>query len=342
MPLLKPYLEILATGRPLCRDDARSAFSVIMEGQADHAEMAAFLMALKLRGETVDEIAGGADVLRGKALQLRAPDKAIDTCGTGGAGLSTYNISTAVALVVAASGIPVAKHGNRAVSSKSGSADVLEHLGIATTAPVEQVQTCLDRLGICFLMAPRHHKAMRHVAPVRQSLGIPTIFNVLGPLSNPAGAKRQLIGVYDRRWVEPLAHTLKALGSERVWVVHGADGMDELTITGESHVAALDDGVITTFTVSPEDAGLPCHPLESVQGGDAACNAEALKAVLDGVPSAYRDIVLYNSAAALLVGDHVPTMKEGVAVAAATIDSGKARSLLRNWAALSHGETVYD
>ncbi len=342
MSLLKSSLEILATGRSLSRQDARTAFTAIMEGKANDAEMAAFLMALKIRGESIDEIAGGADVLREKALQLRAPDNAIDTCGTGGAGLGTYNISTTVAIVVAASGVPVAKHGNRAVSSKSGSADVLSELGIATDAHVDLVQTCLDRLGICFLMAPRHHKAMRHVAPVRKSLGIPTVFNVLGPLSNPAGAKRQLIGVYDLRWVEPLAHTLKALGSERVWVVHGSDRMDELTITGVSHVASLEDGVVSTFTVHPEDAGLPCHPLEKIQGGDAIHNAQALQHVLDGHPSAYRDIVLYNSAAALLVGGRVDTLKDGVALAASTIDDGHARALLANWATLSHGEMVYD
>lgn len=342
MSLLKPSLETLADGRSLSRQDARAAFTAIIEGKASHAEMAAFLMALKVRGETVDEIAGGADVLREKALQLRAPDNAIDTCGTGGAGLGTYNVSTAAAIIVAASGIPVAKHGNHAVSSKSGSADVLNELGVAIDADIALVQACLDRLGICFLMAPHHHQAMHHVAPVRKSLAIPTIFNVLGPLSNPAGAQRQLIGVYDLRWVEPLAHTLKALGSKRVWVVHGSDRMDELTITGHSHVASLKDGVVTTFTVHPEDAGLPCHPLEAIQGGDAVHNAQALRHLLQGHPSAYRDIVLFNSAAALLIGGLVDNLKDGVALAASTIDDGRARALLADWATLSHGEMIYE
>lgn len=338
MSVLQPFIARLADGRVLTRSEARDAFRAIMSGDAGEIEMAAFLMALRLRGETVDEIAGGADVLRSKASMLEAPDGAVDTCGTGGDGLGTYNISTAAAIVTAACGVPVAKHGNKAVSSKSGSADVLAQLGVALDIPLERTQACLDRLGICFLLAPKHHGAMRHVAPVRKAMGIRTIFNVLGPLSNPAGAKRQLIGVFSADWLLPLAETLKALGSQRVWVVHGSDGLDELTVTGPSRVAALEDGAVTSFEVMPRDAGLNEHGLEGLIGGTAEDNAAALQAVLDGEAGAYRDVVLLNTAAALLVAGKVADLTAGAERAAAAIDSGGAADLLKRWADLSRGE----
>ncbi|WP_210431173.1 anthranilate phosphoribosyltransferase [Iodidimonas gelatinilytica] len=339
--MFKSYIERVAEGQSLSREEARAAFLFIMSGAASDIEIAAFLVALKSRGESVEEIAGGADAMRAHALPLSAPDKAVDTCGTGGDGLGTYNISTAAAIVAAAAGIPVAKHGNRAVSSKSGSCDVLEQLGVCVDGPVERVQESLDQLGICFLLAPRHHGAMRHVAPVRKALGMRTIFNILGPLTNPAGAKRQLIGVYDARWLEPMAKTLGLLGSHHVWVVHGSDGLDELTVTGESMVACFKDGTLSRFTVRPEDVGLRRHSLDALKGGDAAYNAQALRTVLRGEPSAYRDIVLLNAGAALLVGDHVDTLAEGVALAASVIDSGKAQDRLAQWAAFTKGETAH-
>lgn len=338
MSSLQPFIAQLAEGGTLSRNQAREAFSAIMSGSAGEIEMAAFLMALRLRGETVDEIAGGAEVLRAKASLLKAPSGAIDTCGTGGDGLGTYNISTAAAIVTAACGVPVAKHGNKAVSSKSGSADVLARLGIELDIPLERAQACLDRLGICFLLAPKHHGAMRHVAPVRKAMGVRTIFNVLGPLCNPAGARRQLIGVFSPDWLMPLAETLKALGSERVWVVHGSDGLDELTVTGPSRVAALEDGTVTIFEATPADAGLREHGLDGLIGGTAEDNAAALQAVLDGADGAYRDIVLLNSAAALLVAGKVDDLKAGAARAASAIDSGGAADLLKRWADMSRSE----
>ena len=311
----------------------------MMRGAVGEIEMAAFVMALRLRGETVDEIIGGVEALRAHGSHITAPAGTMDTCGTGGDGLHTRNISTAVAIVLAAAGVPVAKHGNRAVSSACGSADVLEALGVPLEQDAAEAARTLQDVGICFLLAPRHHRAMRHVAPVRKALGIRTIFNILGPMANPAGARRQLIGVFDARWLRPMAETLKALGSERAWLVHGSDGMDELTISGQSQVVALEpDGTIREMTISPEDVGLGRHPPAAVRGGDAAENAAALVALLEGERGAYRDIVLLNTAAALVVADRAPDLRAGVALAAETIDTGRAADLLARWRAVRGGK----
>ncbi|GAK32811.1 anthranilate phosphoribosyltransferase [Iodidimonas nitroreducens] len=340
MSHLQKIIARIADGHALDRAEARDAFRLIMDGAAEDVEIAAFLMGLKMRGETVAEIAGGADVMRANALPLQAPPGTVDTCGTGGDGLGTYNISTAAAIVAAAAGVPVAKHGNRAVSSLSGSSDVLAHLGVAMDAPLDRVQGALDRFGLCFLLAPRHHEAMRHVALVRKSLGVRTIFNILGPLTNPAGAKRQLIGVYDQRWLKPLAETLGLLGSEHVWVVHGHDGLDELSISTESSVVSFRNGKLEEMTIRPEDFGLKRHPLEALKGGDAAYNAAALRDLLMGQPSAYRDVVALNAGAALMLGGGAADVAAGVAMAQNAIDSGKALALLNDWAAYSRGETA--
>lgn len=340
MSELKDCIVRIAEGGRLTREEARAAFETIMSGAADDAEIAAFLMGLRMRKESVEEIAGGAEVLREKAIALKAPPGAVDTCGTGGDGHGSFNISTAAAIVAAACGVPVAKHGNVSVSSKSGSAEVLERLGVDLDLPAERVQACLDKFGICFLMAPKHHRAMRHVAPVRRSMGIRTVFNVLGPLSNPAGATRQLIGVYDPEWLEPLARTLAALGSEHVWIVHGSDGLDELTVTGESEVVEYAGGELRCFTVTPEEAGLARHPLAALKGGTPEENAAAMTALLGGERGAYRDIVLLNAAATLLVADKTTELASGVRQAAEAIDTGVAADLLERWAAFTRGEVI--
>lgn len=332
---LKALLATVATGQALDADQAELAFDIIMSGNATPAQMGGFLMALRVRGETVDEITGAARAMRAKMLTVEAPAGAVDTCGTGGDGHGTYNISTAAAIVVAACGVPVAKHGNRALSSKSGAADVLTALGVNVEADMALVQRALREIGLCFLMAPRHHSAMRHVGPTRVELGTRTIFNLLGPLSNPARVKRQVIGVFSRDWVEPLAHVLKGLGHERAWVVHGADGLDELSTTGPSLVAELDEGTVSTFEVTPEEAGLPRARLEDLKGGDAEENAVALRAVLAGDAGAYRDVVLFSSAAVLIVAGKARTLKDGVALAAGAIDSGRAGDTLARLVALS-------
>lgn len=337
---LKDIIKLLSEGKILSEQQSVQAFSHIMSGQVDLSQMSAFVMALRVRGETVDEITGGARVLRDKAARVSVPDCAVDTCGTGGDGTGTYNISTAAAIVTAACGVPVAKHGNKSVSSKSGSADVLACLGIAFNLPIEAQEQALRELGIAFLFAPQHHKAMRHVAPVRASLGIRTIFNLLGPLANPALAKRQLLGVFDRKWLRPMAEVLGRLGSEHVWIVHGSDGLDELTTTGITYVTELKDGKLRDFEVSPEDVGLKRASMTDLQGGEAAENAAALLDLLDGTPSAYRDIVLLNTAAALLVGGKVADLKDGVAIAEDAIDSGRAKTLLQKWAAFTQKHAV--
>lgn len=343
MTALAEAIRKLVAGHPVTRDSARAAFDEIMSGDAPEVQIAAFLMGLVMRGEDSNVVTAGAEVLRARGQQLVAPSGAVDTCGTGGDGHGTYNISTAAAIVAAACGVPVAKHGNKAVSSKSGSADVLERLGVVLELPVARVQACLDEIGICFLLAPSFHNAMRHVAPVRHGLGIRTVFNVLGPLSNPAGTRRQVIGVYDPVWLKPLAQTLKRLGSERVWVVHGSDGLDELTVTGATEVAALEaDGGIRRFTVTPEDAGLARHPIAELIGGTSNENADALTALLAGAPSAYRDIVLLNAAATLLIADRVHDLRDGAAMAAEAIDSGAARGLLDRWAAFTQRDVADD
>jgi anthranilate phosphoribosyltransferase len=337
---MKPLLARLAGGAPLERADAEAAFELIMDGQATPAQIGAFLMGLRIRGETVDEIAAAATVLRAKALTIQAPPGTIDTCGTGGDSSGTFNISTAAAIVTAACGVPVAKHGNRAVSSKSGSADVLAALGVDVAADQSLVLKSLVENNLCFLMAPRHHAAMRHVAPVREEMGLRTLFNLLGPLSNPAGTRRQLLGVFADHWVTPLAEVLGLLGTERAWVVHGSDGLDELTVTGPSQVAEWHQGRVTRFEVTPESAGLPRSPLESLRGGDAACNAAALRRLLEGETGAYRDVVLLNAGAALVVADKAGSLGEGVTLAGAAIDQGRAKACLDRLVEITSKETV--
>lgn len=330
MDALKPTLAILQDGRPLTSQEATKAFDIILSGDATAAQIGAFLTALRVRGETIDEIAAGVSVMRANATKVKVPTHVLDTCGTGGDGSGSYNISTAVAIVAAACGAYVAKHGNRALSSKSGSSEVLEALGVKLALSPDALSKCINDVGIGFLFAPNHHAAMRHVGPTRQELGFRTIFNLLGPLSNPAGANRQLLGVFAKQWVEPLAHVLKKLGSERAWVVHGLDGMDELTTTGPSFVASLRKGEVKTFEVTPEDAGLPRASADDLAGGTPQENAEALTALLDGAPGAYRDIVLFNAAAALIVCNKAETLKEGVEMASLAIDDGGAKSVLGN------------
>lgn len=327
---LKPTLTILQEGRPLSSAEATAAFEIILNGEATPSQIGAFLTALRVRGETVDEIAAGVGVMRSNALKVKVPTHVLDTCGTGGDGSGSYNISTAVALVAAACGAYVAKHGNRALSSKSGSSEVLESLGVKLALSPSALEQCINDVGIGFLFAPNHHAAMRHVGPTRQELGFRTIFNLLGPLSNPAGANRQLLGVFSKEWVEPLAQVLKKLGSERAWVVHGSDGMDELTTTGPSTVAELRKGEITVFDVTPEDAGLERAAPEDLVGGTPDENAAAMTALLDGAPGAYRDIVLLNTAAALMVCNKAESLREGAEMAALAIDDGGAKSVLAN------------
>ncbi len=316
----------IACERPLTRAEAEEAFETLFEGAATPAQMGGLLMALRTRGETVDEFAAAASVMRAKCHRVTAPAGAMDIVGTGGDGKGTLNISTATAFVVAGAGVVVAKHGNRNLSSRSGAADVLTEMGVSVMIGPQVVERCLIEAGIGFMMAPMHHPAMRHVGPVRAELGTRTIFNILGPLTNPAGVKRQLTGVFSARLIRPMAETLAALGSEKAWLVHGADGTDELSIAGPSAVAALEGGRVHEFTLHPEDAGLPVHPFDSVLGGSPADNATALRALLDGAAGAYRDAVLLNAAAALVVADRAPNLKEGAEMARASIDSGAARA----------------
>lgn len=328
-------------GAGLSRREARAAFDAIMEGEANDIQIAAFLSALAARGESVEEITAGAQAMRARARRVEVPEPValslIDTCGTGGDGKGTLNISTAAAIVAAGAGAVVAKHGNRAASSKSGSSDVLDALGVNLDADPETTARAIVEARLGFLMAPRHHSAVRHVATVRQALGVRTIFNLLGPLANPAGARRQVLGVFHARWLVPMADVLRNLGSDRVWVVHGADGLDELSIAGPSHVAALEDGRIAEFDVTPEDAGLPCHSLDAVRGGTPQDNAQAIMRLLDGEPGAYRDIVCLNAAACLVVAEHAGDLKSGALLAAEAIDSGAAKRALEGLVAISQG-----
>ena len=326
----------LASGEALSIEQAERAFDIMMAGEATPAQIGGLLMALRVRGETVQEITGGAKAMRARALTIDAPDGAIDTCGTGGDAKGTFNVSTGAAIVCAACGVPVAKHGNRALSSKSGSADVLTALGVNIDADMALVRDALWQANIGFLMAPRHHGAMRHVAPTRVELGTRTIFNLLGPLSNPAGAKRQLIGVFDGIWAEPMAEVLRNLGSERVWVVHGSDGTDELTTTGPSQVVELLHGELRRFEVTPEDAGLARASLDDIKGSDADENARIMAAMLDGAAGPIRDIVLLNSAAALIVAGRADSLQDGVREAAQAIDSGAARETLNQLIAITN------
>lgn len=332
----KSLIAKVADGHALNETDAEAAFNAMMSGDATPGQIGGFLMALRVRGETVDEITAGARVMRAKAVQVPAPEGAIDTCGTGGDASGTYNISTAASFAVAACGVPVAKHGNKALSSKSGSAEVLEKLGVKLDIPPAQIRRCIDEAGIGFMFAPAHHSAMKHVGPTRAELGTRTIFNLLGPLSNPAGTKFQVIGVFAQKWVEPLAHVLNKLGSERVWVVHGSDGLDELTTTGVSHVAELKDGKVTTFDVAPEDVGLTRADPAALKGGDPDENKAALLRLLDGEEGAYRDIVALNAGAALVVAGKAATLSEGVAMAGEAIASGKAKQALDRLVAVSN------
>lgn len=324
---LKPIIAKAANG-PLMRAEAEEAFNIIMEGDATAAQTGGFLMALRTRGETVGEYTAAAAVMRSKCLPVKAPKGAMDIVGTGGDGKSTLNISTAAAIVTAGTGVVIAKHGNRGLSSKSGTADALSLSGVNVMVSADVVERAIKEAGIGFMMAPVHHPAMRHVMPARIELGTRTIFNILGPLTNPAGVKRQLTGAFSRDMIRPMAEVLLELGSEKAWLVHGSDGTDEISIAGVTWVAALEDGAVTDREINPEDAGLPVHAFEAIVGGTPEFNAAALAALLAGEKSAYRDAVLLNSAAALVVADKADTLKQGVEIAAESIDSGKAREKL--------------
>jgi anthranilate phosphoribosyltransferase len=324
---LKPTLARLAGGESLSAAEAEAAFTVIMSGEATPAQIGALLMAMRIRGETVPEITGAVRAMRARMTAIEAPPDAIDVCGTGGDGAGTLNVSSAVTFVVASCGVPVAKHGNRALSSRTGGADVLTALGVNIDAPMDRLEGILRDAGAVFLFAPRHHPSMRHAAGPRVELGTRTIFNILGPLSNPARVKRQLTGVFSPAWTLPMAETLAALGHHSAWLVHGL-GLDELTVAGENQVTALKDGSIRTFSVTPEDAGLPSTPVDAIKGRDAAFNAAALLEMLRGVASAYRDTVLLNAAAALIVAGRAADLREGVDQAARAIASGAALNAL--------------
>ncbi len=332
---LKPLIGIAAT-RPLSRAEAEQAFTVLFDGEATPAQMGGFLMALRTRGETVDEYAAAATVMRAKCHKVRAPAGAIDIVGTGGDGKGTLNISTATAFVTAGAGAVVAKHGNRNLSSKSGAADALTEMGLNVMIGPEVVERCLVEAGIGFMMAPMHHPAMRHVGPVRAELGTRTIFNILGPLTNPAGVTRQLTGTFSDALIRPMAETLLALGAEKAWLVHGGDGTDELSIAAPSKVAALEGGTIREFSLHPEDAGLPVHPFEAILGGSPAENGAAFRRLLEGEAGAYRDAVLLNSAAALVVADKAANLPEGVEMARESIDAGRALAKVEALVALTN------
>ncbi|MCC7268452.1 MAG: anthranilate phosphoribosyltransferase [Caulobacteraceae bacterium] len=323
----KPLLAQLATGAVLSEAETEAFFSACLRGEPTPAQAAAALTAIRMRGETVGEIAACARAMRGAALRLEHPYEVIDVCGTGGDGLHTLNISTAVSFVCAGAGLKVAKHGNRAITSRSGAGDVLTALGVGIDPGLERQRRALDEAGICFLFAQTHHGAMRHLSPIRQEIGFRTILNLLGPLTNPAGARRQVVGVPSPAYVRPIAEALGLLGAERAWVVNG-QGMDELTTTGETAAAELKDGQVREFTVTPEDAGLPRAELSQIVGGSPEENAAALRAVLDGRPGAYRDIVLLNAAAAFIVAERAADLKAGAALAAEVIDDGRAKAAL--------------
>ena len=333
---LKRLIQKVATGAALDEDEAERAIAIMTEGAATAVQMGAFLMALRVRGETVEEITGAAQMLRSRMNRIEVPPDAIDIVGTGGDSHGTYNVSTCSALVAAGAGLMVAKHGNRSVSSISGASDVLAALGVKLDVGPAVVARAVREAGVGFMWAPMHHPAMKAWAPVRAELGIRTIFNLLGPLSNPAGVGRQVLGVYEARWVEPLAHVLKRLGAEHVWVVHGSDGMDELTTTGPSRVAELKDGAITVLEVTPEMAGLHRATLADLKGGDAQANATAIRALLDGTPGPFRDIVLLNAAAALVVGGKAASLTDGVDRARRAIDTGAAKKALDKLVAVTN------
>ena len=328
MDQFKPLIAKVATGSSLSRAEAELAFDTILSGEVTPAQLGGFLMSLRVRGETVDEISGAVAAMRGKMLKVSAPADAMDIVGTGGDGSGSYNVSTLASILVAACGVPVAKHGNRAASSKSGSSDILTALGVKIGVTPEAVANCLAQANIGFMMAQTHHAAMRHVGAVRAELGTRTIFNLLGPLSNPAGVKNQLLGVFSPSWLEPLAQVLRNLGSQRVWLVNGSDGLDEITTTGPTKVVALEDGQIRSFEITPEEVGLARAQPADLKGGDPEHNARALIAVLSGEKNAYRDIALINAAAALIIAGKAASLRDGAALAAIAIDSGKAKATL--------------
>jgi anthranilate phosphoribosyltransferase len=324
----KSIVGKVATGATLSRDEAANAFEQMMSGEATPSQMGALLMALRVRGETVEEITGAVMAMRAKMLRVTAPPDAIDVVGTGGDASGSFNISTCAALIVAGAGVPVAKHGNRALSSKSGAADVLAALGVDIELTPDQIGHCIREAGIGFMFAPSHHPATKNVNPTRMELGTRTIFNLLGPLSNPASVRRQMIGVFSKHWTEPLAQVLKNLGAESIWVVHGSDGLDEITTSGPTSVSALEAGVVRSFEIAPEDVGLKKVKPEALRGGDAQTNARAVQDVLEGKKTALRDVALFNAAAALVVAGKAENLKDGVGLAAHSVDSGEAEGRL--------------
>ena len=332
----KALIGKVATGATLTRDEAANAFDRMMSGEATPSQMGGLLMGLRIRGETVEEITGAVTTMRAKMQKVAAPPDAIDVVGTGGDASGSYNISTCAAFIVAGAGIPIAKHGNRALSSRSGAADVLGALGVKIDLRPDEITRCIYEAGIGFMFAPAHHPAMKHVGPTRVELGTRTIFNLLGPLSNPAGVRRQMVGVFSRQWVEPLANVLKNLGSERAYVVHGSDGLDEITTSGPTTVAALEGGKVTTFEIKPEDVGLAVAKPEQLRGGDAETNAAALVEVLKGKKSAFRDVAILNAAAAIVVAGKAKDLKEGVAIATKSLDSAEAEGRLDRLIAISN------
>ncbi|ACM36841.1 MULTISPECIES: anthranilate phosphoribosyltransferase [Rhizobium/Agrobacterium group] len=333
---LKPFIAKVASGQALTRDEAADAFNILMSGEATPAQIGGFLIALRMRGETVPEIVGAVTVMRQKMLPVIAPTDSIDIVGTGGDGTGTYNISTLAALIVAGAGVPVAKHGNKALSSKSGAADSLTALGVKLDIDPSVIGRCISEAGVGFMFAQLHHSAMRHVGPARVELGTRTIFNLLGPLANPAGVKKQLLGVYAPEWVIPLAETLRDLGSESIWVVHG-NGLDEITTTGTTQVAALEQGKIRSFELTPGDFGVAQVELAALKGGDGEYNAKALRAVLEGEKNAYRDVALCNAAAALVIAGKANTLADGMALGAQSLDSGAALKRLETLITVSNG-----
>jgi anthranilate phosphoribosyltransferase len=333
---LRHLIQKVSTSATLVEDEIRLALGEMTEGHATPAQMGAFLMALRVRGETVEEITGAAQMLRARMHRVSVPAGAVDIVGTGGDSHGTFNVSTCASIIAAGAGLPIAKHGNRRVSSLSGASDVLTKLGVKVDLPADFVARCVNEAGIGFMWAPLHHPAMKHWAPIRAELGIRTIFNLLGPISNPAGVKRQVVGVFSWHWVEPIAHVLKNLGAEHVWVVHGHDGLDELSTTGPSDVAELKDGKITVFEVKPSEAGLATVTLDDLKGGDEAHNAQAIRDVLAGARTPLRDIAILNAAAALLVGAKAETLAHGAELATRSIESGAAQRTLDKLVAVSN------
>ncbi len=334
---LADALKAIARGEPLDAAMLEGAFNALLTGEAAPEQVGAFLMGLAVRGETSRELLAGARIMRHHARQIHIDPPLLDTCGTGGLAWKSLNTSTASALVLGACGVRVAKHGNRSVPPKTGSADVLEALGVNLDVDEATFRTCLEGAGVAFLFARSHHSAMRHVAPIRASLGIRTVFNLLGPLTNPANASHQVLGVYDERWLEPMAETLAALGITRAWVVHGLDGLDELSIAGTTRIAEVRDGAVRLFEVTPEEAGLDRAPLSTLEGGSVDDNARAILDLLDGQEGPFRDVVLMNAAAGLVVTGHEPTLRAGVQRAARSLDDGKAAATLTRLVNLSHG-----